>query len=69
MHEYTVKLELKEGVTQTQTLELQASEQLYNKLMKDLTDMKALKKEQSAELAQRKQETAKKMAIINEAND
>jgi hypothetical protein len=51
MHEYTVKLELKEGVTQTQTLELQASEQLYNKLMKDLTDMKALKKEQSAELA------------------
>jgi heme oxygenase len=69
MHEYTVKLELKEGVTQTQTLELQASEQLYNKLMKDLTDMKALKKEQSAELAQRKLETAKKMAIINEAND
>jgi peptidoglycan hydrolase CwlO-like protein len=69
MHEYTVKLELKEGVTQTQTQELQASEQLYNKLMKDLTDMKALKKEQSAELAQRKQETAKKMAIINEAND
>ena len=69
MHEYTVKLELKEGVTQTQTLELQASEELYNKLMKDLTDMKALKKEQSAELAQRKQETAKKMAIINEAND
>ena len=69
MHEYTVKLEFKEGVTQTQTLELQASEQLYNKLMKDLTDMKALKKEQSAELAQRKQETAKKMAIINEAND
>jgi len=45
MHEYAVKLELKEGVTQTQTLELQSSEQKYNKLMKDLTDMKALKKQ------------------------
>jgi hypothetical protein len=69
MHEYAVKLELKEGVTQTQQSELQENEAKYNRLMNDLTEMKKLKKQQADELAMRKQETAARMITINAANE
>jgi hypothetical protein len=69
MHEYAVKLELKEGVTQTQQSELQENEAKYNRLMNDLTEIKKLKKQQADELAMRKQETAARMITINAANE
>jgi len=69
MHEYAVKLELKEGVTQTQQFELLENEARHNRLMGDLTEMKKLKKQQADELAMRKQETAERMMKINAANE
>jgi len=43
MHEYAIKLELKEGATQTQQEELEYGEERYNRLMKDLTELKEIK--------------------------
>ena len=40
MHEYAVKLEQKEGTTQTQQEELEFHEEKYNRLMTDLTELK-----------------------------
>lgn len=54
MHEYTIKLELKEGVTQTQQEDLEKEESKYNKLMKDLTDLKDTKMSQLAQLRSQK---------------
>lgn len=69
MHEYAVKLELKEGVTQTQQSELTENEAKYNRLMNDLAEIKRLKKQQADELASRKQETAERMMKINAVNE
>jgi hypothetical protein len=43
MHEYAVKLEQKEGTTQTQQEELEFHEDKYKRLMTDLTQMKAMR--------------------------
>lgn len=50
MHEYAIKLELKEGVTQTQQEDLDYQEERYNKLMKDHTDLKEIKMNQLSEM-------------------
>ena len=39
MHEYVIKLELKEGITQTQEEDLEIHENQYNRLMSDLTEL------------------------------
>lgn len=61
MHEYAIKLELREGATQTQQEELVFHEEKYNRLMNDLTELKEIKLQKSNELATRKQDTAFEM--------
>ena len=58
MHEYAIKLELKEGVSQTQSEELEYHEDRYNRLMNDLTELKEIKMQKSNELTLKKQDTA-----------
>jgi hypothetical protein len=58
MHEYAIKLELREGVTQTQSEELEFHEEKYNKLMSDLTELKETKMEYSNDLAKKKSDVA-----------
>jgi len=58
MHEYAIKLELREGVTQTQSEELEFHEEKYNKLMSDLTELKETKMQYSNELAKKKSDVA-----------
>ena len=50
MHEFAIKLDMREGVTQTQQQELDFEEENYNKLMKDLGDLKELKLTKQADL-------------------
>jgi hypothetical protein len=64
MHEYAIKLELREGVTQTQQEELEYHEEKYNKLMSDLTELKESKLQQSNLLEKTKQEVNAKAESI-----
>jgi hypothetical protein len=43
MHEYAVKLEQREGTSETQQEELEFNEDKYNRLMRDLTELKEMK--------------------------
>jgi hypothetical protein len=49
-HEYAVKLEQKEGTTETQQEELKFHEEKYNKLMVDLTELKKTRKDKLDEI-------------------
>ncbi|CDW71875.1 UNKNOWN [Stylonychia lemnae] len=49
MHEFAIKLDMKEGVTQTQQEELFQEEEKYDKLMKDLSDLQELKQTKKTE--------------------
>jgi hypothetical protein len=54
MHEYAVKLEQKEGTTQTQQEEMEFHEEKYNRLMTDLTELKAARHQKTNEIALKK---------------
>ena len=69
MHEYVIKLELKEGITQTQEEDLEIHENQYNRLMSDLTELKELKEQKSNEVQQRKQDTSFQMDRVNDDNE
>ena len=58
MHEYAVKLEQREGTNETQQEELEFHEDKYNRLMKDLTELKEMKHQKSNDILVRKQEVA-----------
>lgn len=69
MHEYVIKLELKEGITQTQEEDLEIHENQYNRLMSDLTELKELKEQKCNEVQQRKQDTSFQMDRVNDDNE
>lgn len=56
MHEYAVKLEQKEGTSETQQEELEFNEDKYNRLMTDLTELKEMKHQKSNDILLKKQE-------------
>ncbi len=56
MHEYAVKLEQREGTSETQQEELEFNEDKYNRLMRDLTELKEMKQQKSNDIAVKKQE-------------
>lgn len=56
MHEYAVKLEQREGTSETQQEELEFNEDKYNRLMKDLTELKEMKHQKSNDIMVKKQE-------------
>lgn len=64
MHEYAIKLELREGATQTQQEDLEHNEERYNRLMSDLTELKEIKEQKSKELAKSKADTNFKMEEV-----
>lgn len=54
MHEYAVKLEQREGTSETQQEELDFNEDKYNRLMRDLTELKEMKQQKSNDIAVKK---------------
>ncbi len=58
MHEYAVKLEQREGASETQQEELEFNEEKYNRLMGDLTELKAMKQSKKSDSDVKKQEVA-----------
>ncbi len=65
MHEYAVKLEQKEGTTQTQQEEMEFHEEKYNRLMTDLTELKAARHQKTNEIALKKQEQSHELEKLN----
>ena len=49
MHEFTIKIEMKGGVSVTQQEELDREEEYYDKLMKEFTELKSLKEQKQIE--------------------
>lgn len=66
MHEYAVKLEQKEGTTQTQQEELEFHEEKYNRLMTDLTELKEARTQKTNEIAVKKQEQTHELEKVNQ---
>eukprot|EP00347_Sterkiella_histriomuscorum_P020655 403336974 len=56
MHEFAIKLDMKQGLTLTQQEELIKEEDTYNKLMKDLSDLHELKQTTQTEFKLAKQD-------------
>ena len=65
MHEYAIKLELKEGADQTQQEDLESSEDTYNRLMAGLTELKAIKIQKADEVLLRKTDNTFQSGRVN----
>ena len=56
MQEFAIKLSYKQGLSDQQQVELEKEEEKYNRLMKNLSEMKELQQQSQSEFKRRKED-------------